>query len=429
MLEVLCVTGGSRLSGNIQVSGAKNSALPLLIASILTSEECVLKNVPDLEDITVLLRLLRCVGAESSFEANTVRIRTARVKGTEAPYGSVKALRASFWVLGPLLARAGQARVSLPGGDAIGSRPVDLHLKGLAKLGADIRLKHGVVFAQAPGGLHGGEIVLDFPSVGATHHLLMTAALIDEETIIRGAAREPEIVDLAAMLEKMGVSIEGAGSEVIRLHGASELGGAQHAVLGDRIEAATYLIAGAATQGQVTVEGLSPGALDSTLGVLEEAGSTVLRQENAICVACRSRLAGVNFDTRPYPGVATDVQPLLMAALTRACGTSVIHEGIFESRFGHVAEYRRFGADISVDGRTATVHGVEQLSAAPVEALDIRAAAGAVIMGLMAEGTTQMSEIYHLDRGYDRLVEKLRCLGARICRIPSVEEREVVLGC
>jgi UDP-N-acetylglucosamine 1-carboxyvinyltransferase len=429
VLEVLCVTGGSALSGKVHVSGAKNAALPLLIATLLSREECRLSNVPDLDDIAVMLRLLRSLGGEAHYESHTVTARTLRVKGTEAPYGLVKALRASFWVLGPLLARAGQARVSLPGGDAIGSRPVDLHLKGLVRLGADIRLKHGVVIAEAPGGLSAGKITFDFPSVGATHHLLMTAALVPGETIIEGAAQEPEVVDLALLLSQMGAKIEGAGSSTIQVHGQSELGGAVHEVLGDRIEAATYLIAGAATQGHVTVGGISPVALAATLDVLEQAGCTVVREEKAVSVQGRGRLCPVSFATQPFPGVATDVQPLLMAALTRSSGTSEICENVFENRFGHVAEYRRFGADITVDGRVATVRGVPGLSAAPVEAGDIRAAAGEVIMGLMAEGTTQVSDIYHLDRGYDGLVEKLGSVGAQVSRIPSVEEKEVVLGC
>jgi UDP-N-acetylglucosamine 1-carboxyvinyltransferase len=418
----------------VRVCGAKNSALPLIIAALLSEEEICLSNVPDLEDISVLLRLLRSLGAESEYDSHTVRIKTPSIKGKVAPYSLVKALRASFWVLGPLLARAGQASVALPGGDAIGTRPVDLHLDGLRKFGAEFNVEHGVVIAEAPGGLRPAEIHLDYPSVGATHHLLMTAALIPGETRIYGAAREPEIVDLAELLCKMGARISGIGESNLLISGESRLRGASHEVLGDRIEAVTYLLSGAVTGGKVSVDGLNPETICSSLDLLERMGCRVLRETGAreldrITISGPERLKAVSFETSPYPGIATDVQPLFMAALTRAVGESVIHETVFESRFGHAAEYRRFGADIRIDGRLARVWGVDHLSAAPVEARDIRAAAGAVLMGLCATGVTQISDIYHLDRGYEGLTSKLQSLGAEISRVPCVEEKEVVFGC
>lgn len=429
MREQYIIEGGCRLEGSVGVSGAKNAALPLIFATILTDAPCRLTNVPDLEDIAVTLRMLRMLGARSTFNGGQLQIQTPNVEQTIAPYSMVKALRASFWVLGPLLARAGEARVALPGGDAIGTRPVDLHLKGLAALGADIRFSHGVVVAHAPGRLRGAKIKLDYPSVGATHHLLMTSARIKGETLIEGAAREPEVVALAELLSKMGATVEGAGSAQIRIVGAEDLGGADITVIGDRIEAATYLAAGAMSGGTVKVEGIVPETLGATLDVLGEAGASIELTPTSVSVGARDRLRAASFCTAPVPGLATDVQPLLMAAMTTADGTSIITETVFDNRFGHVAEYRRLGASIELDGRTAAVSGVETLSAAPVEATDIRAAAGLVLMGLVANGATELREIHHLDRGYERLPEKFSALGAKIRRVPLPEDRELVFGC
>ncbi len=427
--EVLCITGGRKLEGDVRVSGAKNSALPLIFATLLSPEPCVLRNVPDLEDISVTMRLLRSLGTKAKYEDHCIHLHTPEITGTEAPYASVKALRASFWVLGPLLARAGQAQVSLPGGDAIGTRPVDLHIKGLQQLGAEIHMKHGVVHGTAPGGLQAGPVHLDFPSVGATHNLLMTAALIPGETILSGAAREPEVVELANLLSAMGAEIEGAGSDIIIIRGRERLKGVDFSVLGDRIEAVTYLLSGAVTAGRVRISGIAPQALHSSLELLKEMGCELQEGEDWVELQGPERLRAVSFCTAPYPGVATDVQALFMAALTRAEGTSVIEERVFESRMGHAAEYRRFGADISISARIARVSGKSILSAAPVESNDIRAAAGLVLMGLVAEGVTQVRELYHLDRGYDGIVGKLEALGADISRIPAFDNREVVWGC
>lgn len=427
--DFLTVQGGRALSGHVCVSGAKNSALPLLIATLLTEETCILSNIPDLEDIAVTLRLLQSLGAKAHFSGNRVSITCKKITSSETRYDLIKALRASFWVFGPLLARTGEARVPLPGGDAIGTRPVDLHLKGLTQMGADIRLHHGVVIGRAPGGLRAQTITLDFPSVGATHQLLMTAALVPGETVIKGAAREPEVAELCQFLSRLGAEIDGVGTATLSIRGREQLGAASAEVLGDRIEAATYLTAAAVTGGKVSVSGISADALEATLAYLSEAGCDIELSGSAIEISGPTRLRAVNFSTAPFPGLATDVQPLLMAAMTRADGTSRITETVFENRFGHVAEYRRFGASIELDGRTAIVNGLPTLSSAPVDAGDIRAAAGLVLMGLMADGRTQINETYHLDRGYEGLVDKLKALGANVTRSISFQKKELVLGC
>lgn len=429
MQEFLAIEGGARLDGTVRVAGAKNAALPLLIATLLSSGECRISNVPDLDDIAVTLRMLRSIGARADYAEGVATVFIPRVEHTEAPYSLVKAMRASFWVLGPLLARAGEARVALPGGDAIGVRPVDLHLKGLVKLGADIRMSHGSVVASAPSGLHGGRIALDYPSVGATHQLLMTSALIEGETVIAGAAREPEIVNVADFLRAMGAEIEGAGEDTIRILGRRELGGAQIEVIGDRIEAATYLVAGAMTGGNVTVRGIDAEPLAAVLDVLHSLGCETTAHCDGATVVSEQRLGSCSIETAPYPGVATDMQPLLMAAMCTGDGTSAIRETVFESRFGHVAEYRRLGAQISIDSDTATIRGVRSLSAAPVNAPDIRAAAGLILLGLCAEGVTELHDVHHLDRGYDSLIEKFSTLGARLRRSIYHEHRELILGC
>lgn len=429
MAEYLCIAGGNRLEGEVRVAGAKNAALPLLIASLLTEQTCTFHNVPNLDDIAKLMRMFRSFGAEAFFDNHTVSVTAETISRFEAPYGLVKALRASFWVLGPLLARKGRASVALPGGDAIGTRPVDLHLSGLQKFGVDIRLEHGVVHASVPGKLRPAAVSLQFPSVGATHQLLMTAAKIPGESEITGAAKEPEVVELAKLLQAMGAEIEGAGTDRIRIQGSDTLRGVEHTIVGDRIEAATYLLGAAITKGDVVVRGLPLDMLASTVEVLRTAGTDISGGEDYIHLKAQDRLRASSFATAPFPGVATDVQPILMAALTTAEGTSVIHETVFESRFGHVAEYRRFGANIAIDGRYAHIVGVDKLSGAPVEGLDIRAAAGMVLLGLVADGVTQIRDIYHLDRGYDGLVTKFKGLGADIARLPAYAAKEEVWGC
>jgi UDP-N-acetylglucosamine 1-carboxyvinyltransferase len=430
VIDILCVSGPSKsLNGNVAVSGAKNSSLPLLFSTLLTDEECVLENIPDLEDTNVTQRILNSFGATCEYKNNIFKVKTPTLLSTVAPYGLVKTLRASFWLMGPLLARAGRAAISLPGGDAIGTRPVDLHLKGLSQMGAEFRMDHGVVIGEALGGLSPADITLDFPSVGATHNILMAAALTPGQSFLRGAAKEPEVIDLANFLNLMGANIEGAGTDVISIKGVAKLHGAKHIVIGDRIEAATYMLASAITAGDVTISGIDPAYLTASIDLVTKMGSTVVTETNSLRVIGPKKCKAVSFQTGPYPEVATDVQPIFLAALTICEGLSSVKETVFESRFGHVAEYRRFGADIKIEGRVAKINGVSSLSAAPVEALDIRAAAGLVLMGLVSEGTTQIRELYHLDRGYERIVEKLNALGAKLSRIPAVDAREVVVGC
>ncbi len=430
MREYISINGNlKRLSGEVRVNGAKNAALPILFATLLTDETCVLENVPNLEDISVTLRLLSHLGAKSNFQNKVVEITSKDIISTSTPYSLVKQLRASFWALGPLLARTGFAKVALPGGDAIGTRPVDLHIKGLKTMGAEIRMKHGAIIAHAPGGLNPSHIVLDFPSVGATHNLLMATSLTPGVSIIDGAAKEPEVIELVGLLKKMGAEIEGEGTSSIRVKGKEKLKGAKVFVLGDRIEAATYLIAGLVTGGEVKVSGIYPEALSSTLEILENMGGKIKKKENSISIKGTVEIKPVTFQTAPYPGLATDVQPLLMAALAKAKGTSSIKETVFENRFTHVGEYRRLGANISISSQVALVRGVETLSAAPVDATDIRAAAGLVILALQAEGRTDIFDIYHLDRGYDDMVEKLKSLGADIKRKIERGSEELVFGC
>lgn len=428
MRDYLAINGGRRLSGEVRVSGAKNSALPLLMATLLSSGRCRIENVPDLDDIEITLKLLRAFGAEITHQGSVVTVYAPTISRNDAPHGLTKAMRASFWVLGPILARTGEARVALPGGDAIGTRPVDLHLQGLVRLGAEVRFQNGVVVATAPAGLRGGTIELAFPSVGATHQLLMTAALIPDETIISGAAREPEVVELCEFLSGMGAEIEGAGTARLKVRGQAQLAGADISVIGDRIEAATYLVSAVMTHGEVVVTGISARELAGVLNVLSEMGAEIEEGEGRIRISCIEHRA-VSFRTEPFPGVATDAQPLLMAAMTNAKGESQIEETIFENRFGHAREYRKFGADISLSGRVATIKGCSNLVGATVEAGDIRAAAGLVLMGLASQGESRVFEIHHLDRGYERMVDKLRGLGADVMRVPAFDGEEIVLGC
>ena len=429
MSNCIVVTGGRQLNGTVSVGGAKNSALPLLFATLLTDKPCVLKNVPDIEDISVTIRLLKHCGATVVFSDHEIRTQTKEITSIEASYALVKKLRASFWLLGPILARMGEARIALPGGDAIGTRPVDIHLKGLNQLGAEIKLQNGMVIARAPRGLHGGRVLLDFPSVGATHNLLLAASLTEEEVVLENAAREPEVVELCLFLKRMGVKIEGIGSGSLRIFGKHNLAAGKCTVIGDRIEAATYLAACALTGGRVCVQGITPQAMGKTLDILTASGCEILLQDSGIEIISSGNLKAVSFETAPSPGLATDVQPILMAMLTKAQGTSIIKENVFENRFGHVAEYRRLGADIDIDDRMAIVRGVGFLNGAPVEAGDIRAAAGLVLMGLGAQGETTIHEVFHLERGYENIVEKLTNMGAQVRYGAAFEEKEIVFGC
>jgi len=399
------------------VSGSKNAALPLLFSTLLTGERVVVRNVPTLADVRTALHVLRHLGARvvSSPDGRDVVVETRDVARTEAPYELVKTMRASFLVLGPLLARFGRARVSTPGGCAIGARPVDLHLSGLQKLGVRLRISEGYVEAEAER-LVGAKIVLDFPSVGATQQLMMAAALAEGTTVLENAAREPENVCLAVALERMGAVVRGAGTSEVTIEGRRELGGAEHTVIPDRIEAATYMVAAAVTGGSVHVTGGRADHLDAFIAKLREAGVTVREGESGVRVEGNGKLAAVDVRTMPYPGFPTDLQAQFMALMTRAVGTSTITETIFENRFLHAQELVRMGADIRVDGNRASVRGPTTLSGAPVMATDLRASVCLVLAGLAARGTTRVARVYHLDRGYERIEAKLSALGAEVVR-------------
>jgi UDP-N-acetylglucosamine 1-carboxyvinyltransferase len=413
----IVVHGGRRLAGRVPVSGSKNAGLPLLFASLLTSERCTIRGLPRVADITTTLRLLEKVGClvgDDAFEAILVEARD--LTSSEAPYELVKTMRASFLTLGPLVARTGYARVSTPGGCAIGSRPVDIHLAGLERMGAAIRQSHGYVEAEARR-LRGARIALAFPSVGATENLMMAATLADGVTEIENAAREPEIEDLATALGKMGARIAGAGTALVTIEGVRELGGFDHVVIPDRIEAGTLLIAGAITAGEVTAVGARADHLEALLVKLEEAGIAVERSPDGVTVRPSASCRATDVRTAPHPGFPTDLQAQFMALMTLAEGRSTITETIFENRFMHVQELVRMGADIRVDGKAAVVRGVPYLSGAPVMATDLRASVCLVLAALAAQNTSEVSRVYHLDRGYERLEAKLLGLGADVARV------------
>lgn len=430
MSEYIEIHGGRQLKGEVRISGAKNAALPMLIGSLLTPETCVFRNVPNLEDVSITIGLLEHFGAQVTYRSGVVIAKTDHLLATEASYSLVKALRASFWVLAPLLARGGAARVALPGGDAIGARPVDLHLNGLRKMGANIELRHGVVLASAPHGLRPAEIELSFPSVGATHQLLMAAALTPGRTILRGAACEPEVVALAEMLQAMGAVVEGAGQSDIVVHGQSGLKGFDIELIGDRIEAGTYLCMAAIQPGNsVKVVGVQPSSLGQFLEVLRQMGLHVETGADWVLAARIGSLRGIDIATGPFPKLATDLQAPLMSALCMVKGESSIEETIFEGRFVHVPDLNRMGAEISIDDRKARILGGRVLSGAPVDGRDIRGAAALVIAALAADGITQIGEIHHLRRGYANLESKLSDLGAVVLRRQSDIEDTISIGC
>jgi UDP-N-acetylglucosamine 1-carboxyvinyltransferase len=418
-MDRILIRGGRALKGQIPISGAKNAALPILAAGLLTDEPLILKNVPALADIDSMCRLLETLGTMVDADrAGRVELRTPRFTGTLAAYDLVRKMRASVLVLGPLLARAGEAKVSLPGGCAIGPRPVDLHLKGLAELGARIELSEGYIHARAPRGLKGASIRLELPSVGATENLLMAACLAEGQTVIANAAREPEVVDLARCLVAMGARIEGIGRGTLSIEGVAGLRGAEHAVLPDRIELGTYAIAAAITGGTLELESGRVQLIQTVAEKLEEAGVVVEPVELGLRVSGRpERLTGVDVMTQPYPGFPTDLQAQLMALMCTADGASMITETIFENRFMHVPELMRMGARITVHGGSALIRGVGRLTGAPVMATDLRASVSLILAGLAAEGETVVNRVYHLDRGYERLTEKLVGCGADIQRL------------
>jgi UDP-N-acetylglucosamine 1-carboxyvinyltransferase len=421
-MDKLCLQGGRRLNGDVIVSGAKNAALPILCASLLSAEPVQLENVPDLNDVSTMLTLLRQMGVTAELENGVMTLDGGRVDNPVAPYELVKTMRASILVLGPLLARFGHARVSLPGGCAIGARPVDQHIKGLQAMGAEISIEHGYVEARAPR-LKGALVVTDMITVTGTENLLMAATLADGETILENAAREPEVSDLAHLLVAMGAKIEGIGTDRLVIQGVSSLHGARHRVIPDRIEAGTFLCAVAAAGGDVTLRHVTPSLLDAVLEKLREAGAELSTGEDWIRIRMDKRAKAVSFRTSEYPAFPTDMQAQFMALNCIADGTAQAVETIFENRFMHVQELNRLGAHITVDGNTALITGTPRLSGANVMATDLRASASLVIAGLVAEGETMIDRIYHLDRGYDRMEQKLGALGAAVRRVDGRGEQ------
>lgn len=417
-MDALKIKGGVPLNGEVMISGAKNAVLPIMAAALLTPEPCVIHGVPDLSDVRFMGQILQSLGADVRVEGGTVTVRAARIRGV-GDYELIRKMRGSICILGPLLARLHRAQVSLPGGCVIGTRPIDLHLKGLAKLGARIQIAGGYIRATTPQ-LEGTEIFMGGrlgPTVLGTANLLMAATLADGITIIESAACEPEVVDLAGFLTAMGARIAGAGSPTITITGVKALHGATHEVIPDRIEAATFAVAAAATKGEVTLLGCRPDHLSAVLDKLREAGTKIDRRGTALTVRRTGRLKPVDVTTQPYAGFPTDVQAQMTTLMTLTPGISVITERIFESRFMHVSELARLGADIAIEGPSAIVRGGRPLSGAPVMASDLRASAALVVAGLVAKGSTLVKRIYHLDRGYERIDEKLRRLGARIERV------------
>jgi len=417
-MDKIIIEGGRALSGSVRISGSKNAALPILVSSLLTDGMSEYENVPQLRDIQSTIDLLMHLGARVSRRGGRVCIDAGGLDSHEAPYDLVRKMRASILVLGPLLARLKKARVSLPGGCAIGARPINLHLKGLERLGAEIELKHGYVEARAER-LIGAEIYFDVATVGGTENLMMAACLAEGRTILRNAAREPEIIALADVLIAMGADIQGAGSSKITINGVSALTPTKASIIPDRIEAGTFMVAAALTGGDIRVENCEPEHLGASINKLRLAGARIEIGDQVIQVRGGESLTGVDIKTQPFPGFPTDMQAQFMVLMTIAAGQSLISETIFENRFIHVSELRRLGADITVNGNAAMVRGVAKLSGAPVMATDLRASASLVLAGLVAEGTTEISRIYHLDRGYEALEEKFFSLGAAIKRVKA----------
>ena len=416
-MDKFVISGGQALHGEIPASGSKNSALPALAAALLTAEAVTLERIPRVRDIRTMQRLLVDIGSEVEVDGGTVRMQTRRIACPEAPYELVKTMRASSLVLGPLVARGGRARVSLPGGCAIGARPINLHIFGLEQLGARIRQAHGYIEAEAPEGLRGTTVHFDRITVTGTEDLMMAAVLAKGETVLRNAAREPEVVDLAELLTKMGAKIEGAGTSVIRVQGVQELGGASHRIIPDRIEAGTFLVAGAITRGDVTVTDCIPDHLGALVSKLQQAGAEVTQPDATTLRVRAGRLRSIDMSTEEYPGFATDLQAQYMALMTQAEGIAIIVETIFENRFMHAQELARMGANIRIDGKQAIVAGPRELTGAGVIASDLRASASLVLGALVAKGETVIDRVYHIDRGYEKIEEKLARAGARIERV------------
>ena len=419
-MEKLVINGGHRLAGRVKISGAKNAVLPIIAATLLGQERpSCLDEVPALDDVQTIAEVLRELGVAATYDAAEHRftVDSSNIVCWEAPYDLVRKMRASFLIMGPLLARCGRAKISLPGGCAIGTRPIDLHLKGFEALGAEIEIGHGFIDANAPHGLKGSRIYLDFPSVGATENILMAASMAEGQTVLENPAQEPEIIDLANFLNVMGAKIRGAGTNVIKIEGVPKLKGASYAVIPDRIEAGTYMVAAAMTKGDVYIENAISEHLKPVIAKLKEAGVGIEEDVDGVRVFCDHPIKAVDVKTMPYPGFPTDMQAQFMAMIATSEGTGMVTETVFENRFMHVDELKRMGANIKIDGRTSVVEGVPKLTGCQVKATDLRAGAAMVLAGLVAEGETQIGYIHHIDRGYDHLVEKLVGLGADIRRI------------
>ena len=415
-MDKFVIAGGTALNGSIPINGSKNSALPALAAALLTEEPVTLHRIPRVRDIRTMQRLLVDIGASVTGEGETVRLETPRISSPEAPYELVKTMRASSLVLGPLVARCGRARVSLPGGCAIGARPINLHILGLEQLGATIHQAHGYIEAQAPGGLRGANVHFDRITVTGTEDLLMAAVLAKGETVLRNAAREPEVADLADLLVKMGARIEGAGTSTIRIQGVEKL--AEHTIIPDRIETGTFLVAGAITGGDLSVTGCIPEHVSALVSKLQQAGVRVTQPDETTLRVCRgAQLRSVDMTTEEYPGFATDLQAQYMALMTQAEGIAIVVETIFENRFMHAQELARMGANIRIDGKQAMVAGPRKLTGAGVIASDLRASASLVLGALVAQGETVIDRVYHIDRGYEKIEAKLAAAGARIRRV------------
>jgi UDP-N-acetylglucosamine 1-carboxyvinyltransferase len=412
----LLINGGSPLKGIVAIDGAKNSALSIMAACLLSREVSILENVPRLKDVYSMIEVIKTLGVQVEWkDDNTLFIDPDDFNNYEAPYELVKTMRASFLVMGPLLARLKKAKISLPGGCAIGARPVDFHLKGFRELGANINTEKGYIKAEVKN-LKGNEIYIDFPSLGATENIMMAASLADGNTTIENAAKDPEVIELGNFLNKMGARIDGLGSDIITIQGVKNLKGVRYRIIPDRIEAGTYMVAAAITGGNVEIKHVNAYYLKSCIVKLEEAGLDVDIKEDSIIISDSGDIKSVDIKTMPFPGFPTDMQAQFMALMTIANGTSIITENVFESRFTHAGDLRRMGADIKIEGRNSIIKGVKKLSAAPVMASDLRGGAALVLAGLVAEGTTEISRIYHIDRGYVKLEEKLRTLGANIRR-------------
>jgi len=415
LMQKIVVKSGESISGQVQISGAKNAALALIAASLLGAGKITFENVPKIVDIEMMLNILECLGIEVDQQINgMLTINPDSLKSLVAPYDLVKKMRASNLLIGPLLARYGRAEIALPGGCDIGSRPMDLHLKGFQAMGAEVVVEHGCVKARSRGRLRGEVVYLDFPSVGATENIMMAGTLAQGTTVIENAAKEPEIVDLANYLNSMGAKIRGAGTDVIKIDGVEELTGTHYSIIPDRIEAGTFMVAAAITAGDILIKNVIPKHLDPVSAKLREIGAEIIEEENGLRVIGRDERKATDIKTMPYPGFPTDMQPQMMALLSVSEGTSVVTENIFENRFRHVAELKRLGAKIKIEGRTAVIEGVKKLSGASVQATDLRAGAALILAGLAAEGTTEIGCVSHIIRGYENIVEKFQGLGVDI---------------